>query len=195
MLTTKCSAGCSHCPFSDPELDKLFLNRKTIKKILARSNNKLTIFSGGEPFEHPEISKILLDLRKQKIPFRIATGGFVDLAPWLENLKLLVHPFGTLQGISMGTDVLSSRVKHSNWAHTWKNNIHLLYSNNIPYSLTFTAGNDLDFSRLNLWRWPALFKSKPEFIYLRANSIFMKEWNKKIQKTFKYIPIIEDDLL
>jgi len=62
MLTTKCSSGCMHCPFSNPGLEKLFLAPATVQKIMSQSSEGLTILSGGEPFEHPEISEILKNL-------------------------------------------------------------------------------------------------------------------------------------
>src|ERR1700722_13359268 len=65
LLTTKCSGGCSHCPFSNPTLEKLFLTPEIIRDILQRNSGKLTILSGGEPFEHPAIDKILHMLANQ----------------------------------------------------------------------------------------------------------------------------------
>jgi hypothetical protein len=96
----------------------------------------LIVLSGGEPFEHPEIAEILMALNKQKKAFRIATGGFVNLNPWINNLKIL-SANGPLQGISMGTDVISSRVNHSNWVPVWKNNIKLFFEYQIPILLHF----------------------------------------------------------
>jgi len=195
MLTTKCSSGCMHCPFSNPDLEKLFLAPTVIQKIMSQSLETLIVLSGGEPFEHPEISQILINLSKQTTPFRIATGGFVDLGPWISKLKLLSRPSGVLQGISVGTDVLSSRVNHSNWIPVWKNNIRFFFEFQIPYSLTFSVGTDLDFTRLNLWKWADLFDGKPEFIYLRySNKNALQEWVQKIQDTFESVPIIQDEL-
>jgi len=162
---------------------------------MSQHPERLAVLSGGEPFEHPEISEILKNLSKQTIPFRIATGGFVDLTPWINKLKFLSRPTGTLQGISMGTDVLSSRVNHSKWAPIWKNNIRLFFESQIPYSLTFSIGPDLDFTRLNLWKWTDLFDGKPEFIYLRySKKELLQEWLHKIQSNFEAIPIIQDDI-
>lgn len=193
MLTTKCSSGCMHCPFSNPDLEKLFLTPTIVQRIMRQSPERLTVLSGGEPFEHPEISEILKKIGTESIPFRIATGGFVDLSPWINMLKFLSRPPGALQGISMGTDVLSSRINHSNWVPIWKNNIRLFFESQIPYSLTISIGSDLDFTRLNLWNWTGLFEGKPEFIYLRYdNNDLLHEWIKKIQNNFKAIPIIQD---
>jgi organic radical activating enzyme len=87
----------------------------------------LTVISGGEPFEHPQIFEILRRLSNQSNYFRIATGGFIDLTPWIDILKSLSYKKGTLQGISMGTDVLSTRVRHSRWVPTWRKNISLFH--------------------------------------------------------------------
>lgn len=195
MLTTKCSAKCNHCPFSNPRIEHLFLDVERLQTILSQSEAKLTILSGGEPFEHTEISKILTTLSLQKIPFRIATGGFVDLTPWIDVLKLLSNSFNCLEGISMGTDVLSSRVNHSRWVPIWVNNIQLFFRFKISYSLTFTLETDVDFFRFDLWKWSNFFKDKPKFIYLRyPEEVLLKDWIKKINKTFGNIPIIKDKL-
>lgn len=69
MLTTKCSAKCKHCPFSNLKLEHLFLDLETVQNVLSQSAGKLTILSGGESFEHAEISKILADLYFQTNPF------------------------------------------------------------------------------------------------------------------------------
>ncbi len=195
LVTTKCSGGCQHCPFSNPDLEKLFLAPKLIKTIMTQTASRLTVLSGGEPFEHPQISEILTDLGKQTNSFRIATGGFVDLAPWVDKLKFLSRPAGPLRGISIGTDVLSSRVDHSKWIPIWKSNIRLFFESQIPYSLTFTTGSDLDFSRLDLWKWTGLFEGKPEFIYLRhAQDDLLDEWVRKLKDTFGDILIIHDEI-
>ncbi len=194
MLTTKCSSGCRHCPFSNPNLEKLFLTRSAVQKIASQLPSVLTVLSGGEPFEHPEISDILRDLSKQTTPFRIATGGFVDLTPWINQLKLIASPRRPLKGISMGTDVLSSRVNHPNWVPIWKNNIRLLVEFQIPYSLTFSIGTDLVFIHLNLWKWADLLDNKPEFIFLRySHPSLIQKWIKKINNHFKGVLIIQDE--
>lgn len=196
QLTTKCSGGCLHCPFSFPNMEKLFLSRGAVKKIISKSEGALSVLSGGEPFEHPEISKILVDLQEQEHPFRIATGGFVDLMPWIEKLRSICLANGPFKGISIGTDVLSSRVSHSDWIPIWKSNIHLITKFQIPFSLTFTIDNDLEFVRLNLWKWTEFFEGKPEFIYLRYPKHFLiGGWVSKICNTFGTIPIIHDDFL
>lgn len=192
MLTTKCSSGCTHCPFSNPALEKLFLAPANVQKIISQFTGRLTVISGGEPFEHPGISVILKNLSELKVPLRIATGGFLDLTPWMYQLKTL-RLNGPLQGISMGTDVLSSRVNHSKWVPIWKNNICLLFEAQIPYSLTFSIETDLELTRLDLWKWQNLFDSKPEFIYLRySQEDLLQEWIRKIQNSFKAVPIIQD---
>lgn len=195
MLTTKCSAKCKHCPFSNPKLEHLFLDSEKVQNIVSQSVGKLTILSGGEPFEHAEISKILTGLSFQTNPFRIATGGFVDLTPWIEVLKVLSNSHGCLEGISMGTDVLSSRVDHSQWVPMWENNIRLFFQFKVPYSLTFTLDTDVDFFRFDLWKWSNFFQDTPKFIYLRyQQEALLNEWVKKIKGTFGNIPIIQDDL-
>lgn len=196
LLTTSCSGGCAHCPFSNPNMEKLFLSPKQIQQIINRSNINLTVLSGGEPFEHPDISEILIFLSEKLTPFRIATGGFVNLSPWIDQLKYLYHRKGSFKGMSMGTDVLSRRVHHSRWIPNWKRNIQLLSESGIPYSLTLTLGYDLEFIHLNLLEWSNKFESKPEFIYLRyEEEILLQQWLQKIRITFLDSPIIQEQLM
>ncbi len=196
LVTTKCSGGCQHCPFSSADMEQLFLKSETIQTIVNQTTSELVVLSGGEPFEHPDISSILTGLSRQNKPFRIATGGFLDLKQWIDQLKQLSYPSGPLEGISMGTDVLSTRVNNKRWNAIWKNNIQLLSEYQISYSLTFTIGNDLNFTQMNLPNWIDLSKSKPEFLYLRySHEHLRKKWILDLNNAFGNIPIIQDDLL
>lgn len=193
LISTKCTAGCSHCPFSNSAIEHLFLSQKKINHILNASSNSLSVLSGGEPFEHPEIGVILLELYNQPKPFRIATGGFIDLKPWLKILTKLCRQDGPLLGISMGTDVLSSRVRHSNWVSVWKENINMFLEFQIPFSLTFTIDDSLNFSWFNIWEWTSHFESKPQFIYIRyTDNTLLDTWVEKIRQVFGLIDLIED---
>ncbi|MGA8164279.1 MAG: radical SAM protein [Waddliaceae bacterium] len=197
MITTQCSAGCQHCPYSNPQLKKLFLNVKTVKQLVDENSKgkTLTVLSGGELFEHPKIKEILEELINSTGPFRIASGGFVDLSPWINQLRTLSDTKRSLQGISMGTDILSSRVNHSNWVPTWVNNIQLLSQSQISYSLTLSLPNDLVFSHFDIWRWMDYFDSKPAFIYILHHAEeHINELTKKIKSTFCKVPIIYDTL-
>ncbi len=191
-LTTKCSGGCRHCPFSMEGLPPLSMEPSVAVKMSKQSNSQLLIFSGGEPFEHPDILILLQSLSLERKSFRIATGGFVDLSCWVETLKHL-HFFGALQGISIGTDVISSRVNDARWVLPWKRNIQLLIKAKISFSLTITVGNDLVFTHFNLWEWDRRFVKNPEFIYVRyADEELAKEWTRQIATTFRGVNVVLD---
>lgn len=195
MVTTKCSGGCSHCPFSNPSLEKLFLPPETIVKMINQSTKKLVILSGGEPFEHPKILEILNNLFEAAIPFRIATGGFIKLDPWIDKLKALSMQNIAFNGISMGTDVLSDRVNHSDWVSSWERNIHLLIKEQIPFSLTITINAEFQLNRFAFFSWREIFKRLPEFIYLRYSNDCLKYiWIEKIKGVFGKTPIILDNI-
>lgn len=195
MLTTICSAGCSHCPFSNPRLEPLHLSADTLIKILNQTNEKLAVLSGGEPFEHPEISKILNNLSEVTIPVRIATGGFVKLDPWIEQLEILSKQNAAFKGISIGTDVLSNRVTRSVWAAIWEHNIHLLIKAHVPFSLTFTISPEFQLDYFSLSSWTKTFNGMPEFIYLRYSDVNHKNaWLERIQAAFGYVIILQDDI-
>jgi pyruvate-formate lyase-activating enzyme len=195
MMTTKCSGGCSHCPFSNPSLEPLFLPTETISRILNQTTEKLAILSGGEPFEHPEIMEILTKTSDAIIPFRIATGGFVPLDPWIEKLQTLSEQNTAFKGISIGTDVLSNRISHSNWVPIWKSNVQLLILAQVPFSLTLTISPEFQLDRFAFFSWKEIFKGMPEFIYVRhSNDGSQDIWTEKIQVTFGNVPIIQDDI-
>lgn len=193
-ITTKCSAGCSHCPFADPEMERLDLPLNAILRILRESNKPLTVISGGEPFEYPFITEILSMSIQYSSSFRIATGGFIDLSPWIEALQSLYHSTNFFQGISMGTDILSARVNHDRWVPIWRKNINLLAQVRIPYSLTFTVGCDnMSANDFNIWDWKEHFESLPAFIYLRYSEEEKKQnMIHKIKNVFSDVPILED---
>lgn len=49
MLTTTCTGGCVHCPFSHPALKQVSMRRDVFRKILADSKGEYLVLSGGEP--------------------------------------------------------------------------------------------------------------------------------------------------
>ncbi len=193
-LTTLCTAGCSHCPYADSNLQKLFLSPSIVSQIANNSSQKLIILTGGEPMLHPKISEVLEGFSDSSIPFRVATGGFVDLRPWVHQFKDLKRK-GILQGISVGTDVISQRVSSSKWVNIWKSNILLLQENKIPYSLTMTIDSEFKFTWFDVWSWKGFQCSNPDFIYLRySDPNDRKFWIKKIEKRFECVPVVTDNL-
>lgn len=191
-LTTMCSAGCSHCPYSNPKLAKLYLKQSSIIKIVNLTSEKLIMLTGGEPLQHPEIAEILKHFLNSLTPFRLATGGFIDFKPWINQLEFL-YKRHILQGISIGTDVISQRVSSAKWVKIWISNIQLLQNHRIPYSLTMTIDPELEFKWLNIWKCKIFKSAKPSFIFLRyLNKQTKNLWVEKIAKTFDSIPIIED---
>lgn len=194
MITTQCSGGCSHCLFASPELKRLNLDSSKVIELAHKTSSGMVIISGGEPFQHPEISKILADFRDSGLMFRVATGGFVDLSAWLEILSLLFRE-KRLQGISVGTDVISSRVISGKWDEIWKHNIHLLSINNIPFSFTLTIDYAFNFERSAFFEWISQKKYSPTFIYLRYQSeCLANKWMKMIKEVLPNVPILPEHL-
>ncbi|WP_059359582.1 radical SAM protein [Parachlamydia acanthamoebae] len=194
-ITTQCSGGCSHCPFSHPNLPREHLKINTINSLFNSNKTPLVVISGGEPFEHPDISEILDNLKNQTTPFRIATGGFTDLALWIEKLQSLAKPRGFLEGISMGTDVLSTLSNHKKWVSIWVNNIKLFKEYKIPYSITFTLENNLKFEKIDLEALKNCLEIKPQFIYLRFfDKNLVREDIEKIIDLFDNTQILEDKI-
>lgn len=81
-LTYRCNMGCTHC-ISDCKPDGIDMSKDTLIDSLDFINKhkiKAILFSGGEPFEHPDIIS-LLDIIEEKldknIPITFATNGRV----------------------------------------------------------------------------------------------------------------------
>ena len=179
MITTQCNAKCSHCPFSIKGLPTLELQPEEILNIFKNSKEELIVLSGGEPFLHSKIHQILRLLVEVKNPFRIATGGFIDLT----SLVPMFSYIQSLKGISMGTDVLTSEHNLKGFKKVWLNNLNVLEKFNIPYSLTITLSNDLDnyFEILNFIK---SHKINSQFVYLRFSKSTKVEIIDQIKKDF-----------
>lgn len=165
MLTTKCSGGCFHCPFSDPEIPERHLPLDVAAQLCLQSKAPLTVLSGGEPFEYDALSDLLKILAQSRgAPFRIATGGFIPLGPWATQLQNCAG----FVGVSFGTDVMISKSQNSLIQKIWINNINLLNSMAMPYSLTLTVTQlPIQKSLPGLTSLLSLQNVRPEFVYLR----------------------------
>lgn len=159
MTTTQCSAGCKHCPFSDPKMRKQNLEITKIINLINKAEEDLVVLSGGEFFEHSQIDSLLCELKNIKTQkFRITTGGHIDLAPYISTLKQIQN----LEGISIGTDTINLH------AEIWTQNLLLLEEQQIPYSLTFTL---ISYSYLDLKKILQTIKKlkvNPQFVYVRV---------------------------
>lgn len=190
MMTTRCSAGCTHCPFGNPSMQRLSLSRERVMKILTESSAPLVVLSGGEPFEHPEIGEILRDLCNVSTPYRLATGNFLDLRRWSQALVELTQTSPGFQGLSLGTDVLTARCADPVLAEIWSRNLMLFNSFEIPYSITITVGPEI--SRM----LPKVLKMsgcRPQFFYLRhQNQNELAAWRAALEEFFPGVGVIED---
>lgn len=163
-----------------------------ITEILNQETHHIVILSGGEPFEHPQISEILDQLLAHQIFFRIATGGFLNLNKWVEKLSFF-RKLGLLDGISLGSDVLTSRVKNSKHSEIWKQNIDLFTKYQIPYSITITLDHSLDFKYFDIFNKSSPFIDLLQFVYLRhPRDFILNKWVEMIRDAFGPIPLITD---
>ncbi|MGE5086191.1 MAG: radical SAM protein [Bacillota bacterium] len=191
MLTTECSAGCSQCPFSSPVMMKRHLPLEKVKRVFADSSDALVVVSGGEPFEYLEIHSFLEDLESGVVPLRIATGGHIDLESFLPKLKK-IH---SLQGISLGTDVLTLRVSSDRRLDAvWLKNVYLLQEEGIPISITVTTGDDLvDLKALA--EFLKRHKVRPQFFYIRFHANFKNSVQQLFRTYHPDVPQIVDELV
>lgn len=186
-ITTKCSGGCSHCPFSHPDMEKLNLDLKSIKHLVEKSNSPLLVLSGGELFEYDQNEHLFQYLTTSTKRFRIATGGHLDLQPYIARLKNL----GGLEGISLGTDIIF-RQDSFNKIEMWIDNLNLLIKNNIPYSLTFTILDNDDLAIEEKLKFFSQGNLLPQFIYLRRSKNAKTAILDLIKNTFSGATIIND---
>lgn len=186
-ITTNCSGSCSHCPFSHPQMKKLNLDLKSIKHLIEKSNSPLLVLSGGEFFEYDQVEDLFQYLSASPKKYRIATGGHLDLQPYLVHLKNLCG----LEGISLGTDIIF-RQESFNKIETWINNLNLLIENNIPYSLTITLLEKDDLVVEEKLKFFSQRNLLPQFIYLRRSKNAKVSLIHLIKNTFSGATIIND---
>ncbi len=159
---------------------------------IAKNDAGLLVISGGEPFEHPDILCFLDDLIHCQTPFRIATGGGISLTPYLSHLVELARNNANFRGLSLGTDIISSRCTRPDLIWIWTENLQTLKKSSLSYSVTLTLGPGINEAVLDLLDCEA---SKPEFFYLRDVNHFTESatlWKQKILAKFGEVEIIDD---
>lgn len=188
LITSRCSAGCLPCPFSQRTVPQRYLPAVDVVQRIRNSTAQLVVVTGGEPLEHPRFSEILERVREgnaeaSESQFRIATGGHIPLTEeWI--VSLMQTP--AFAGISLGTDVLSALCpERDTHREVWKRNVALLNALEANYSLTITCheynvatvnsfdqeGNDSAAFCLGLLADAFHLGAKPEFLYVRVCSI------------------------
>ncbi len=176
LITTRCSAGCRHCPFSDGALPALDLSINEIKRRMLRLGFGLHVLSGGEPFQHPEIDAIVNFLGSEGSTFsasyRIATGGGIELGSWIRPLTALTSSDSNFAGISVGTDIplgnTPNRAKDV-LNKVWTKNLRTLVKSNIPYSLTITVDRSEE-EEANAVRKVSEWIPGAQFLYVRVRN-------------------------
>jgi len=186
MLTTKCSAGCLHCPFSQTDLPAMHLSPAQLRGYFRASQANLIVISGGETFEHPEIGDLLSELALQAKPFRIATGGHINLLPWAGLIAKLACGNCGFQGVSLGTDALTPRCPNPNLARVWRQNLAWLNEAELPYSITITLGEDLTMGARSAID-QEMMRARPEFLYIRQPGNLEGDVAKWAENLPKYI--------
>jgi len=88
-VTRQCNMQCAHCLRGDSEED--ILNLEYVENVFKHVNSiSSIIFSGGEPFLHPEIiDKVLLLAQKHNVyfgSFYIATNGTIRLSEVMSTI-------------------------------------------------------------------------------------------------------------
>lgn len=171
-------------------METKFLPLAAIDRIFKEAQDELVVISGGEPFEYYDLPSLFHLLKGVKTNFRIATGGHISLIGYWQFLKDLPN----LQGISLGTDVLSPRSpKYNDHKKIWAANVGFLNANHISYSLTFTIQDDLRVQELIAET--SSLGSLPEFIYLRISANKNRQLVINfLEQTFPEASIIIDEL-
>lgn len=87
-ITTRCNQCCRNCfAYSSPGKDEEMKYEYIEKMISEREDERIRIgITGGEPFLHSEIQKVLkLPIKFSKLNFMISTNGNFELTHELEN--------------------------------------------------------------------------------------------------------------
>lgn len=156
QITTRCSAGCCHCPYGKAA-------PLEIKPLEFKTTFIPVIITGGEPFEAAHLWRVVDGLERTGTMYRIATGGHVSLVPFLQRLRTAF----LCSGVQLGTDVLLSQRSNGRHRTRWLANARALATFNIPYSITYTPAEDVDVEEL----MPYLRCTRPSFIHLNIEMI------------------------
>ena len=189
MVTTRCSAGCAQCPFSDAQMPKLDLPPSTLAHLLSKAKYPYVTLSGGEVFEYPKahLHEILVVLAGSQVKFRIATGGHVPLQEYATHLKSMTN----LVGISIGTDVLKGANRRLK--AIWHNNVTLLNDLSIPYSLTFTV---IESGATTEQMTQMGSRLSPEFLFLRySDDAALSGLRDLLGQKWPRVPVITENIL
>lgn len=156
QVSEHCSAGCNHCPFSKNE--RWFSVDDVVQQAKLNESGFVTI-TGGEPLEHPGIQRIVSKLQQLEIPYRLATGGHIDLASYEA-----IFDSPLFMGISLGTDVVSTRNCSDENKAMWEKNLNYIYHKDMSWSLTVTLGKGFEFSEVASFVGSKL----PNFVMINA---------------------------
>lgn len=170
LLNRSCSARCSHCPYAS-DRQTAFLEGEPLSSIESAKSD-LIILSGGEPFEarFDVLTNYIRTCISARKYFRIATGGHVRLRQFLPYLNALPG----FAGIQLGTDVVlpsrNSRSHHH--LGIWKENLYELYSSQIVFGITMTAGSNNEFDIV----FNLLEEMRPNFFLVNMMGAQQKEF-------------------
>lgn len=157
LVTEKCSARCTHCPYSygkDIDIDVLLKKIDSIQ-------DEFIIVTGGEPLEHRNIHRLIFMLSNSGKKFRLCTGGHIILT----KIMPFLFDLSGFSGISLGTDILiPSRNTNVVLKKNWLKNIEIMNDWRVNYSLTITIDSSVNFD----YMFYALTESKinPDFIMI-----------------------------
>jgi MoaA/NifB/PqqE/SkfB family radical SAM enzyme len=86
-ITNRCSLNCLHCSTEAGPDGKIFWSAEQIKEILKEYSGfgKIRI-SGGEPFEHPDLGKILKTIKNENRDIDVLSCGVIYNKPIPEEL-------------------------------------------------------------------------------------------------------------
>lgn len=180
-----CQAGCSHCPFTKNNSFQLKMVN-TLVEIATLSKARMILLSGGEPLEYPFLFPLIAELKSIGKPFRIATGGHIDILPVLK----VIQNNRLFTGFSVGTDVMmAERNNNKEFKKQWMDNLKILSDWNCNYSLTITVDSEINLkSLLDLFKYISL---NPDFFMLSGieGKIFDdEEWNGFVQSILNIYP-------
>ena len=149
FITNYCSFACPHCRCAQTHENKssfinLKLYEKTLDDLLALGCMKIEFGGGGEPLEHPDITKIFRLLHDRNMRCGIITNGYA----LINNRSLMDEILSVADWMRISLDAVSD--KSYQIIHGRKDLYYSKLKEEIKIFVTKAAENNSDFTRTRL---------------------------------------------
>lgn len=162
LICDHCSLGCQHCPYGVKSGIDFFPDAKK-----HTSERTIYVVTGGEPMESESLPTWVEHFVERRLPFRIATAGFVPVQRWHKRLSVK-HCF---LGFNIGTDILTKRCSPTKeQLNTWMANWEYLRMREDTW-MTITLGEGLNIETAHSF----INHFKPKFVLINGEEPISNE--------------------